>query len=123
MSDNPKPLSKELLRKFVAGELDEAQSEAILSRLAEDEAALELVDALWEEQEQETAVPKQPTLKPEQASQVHRRLMHQIHRADLATNVVKMGTQGFGSVAVSLLRPLLSSNKRERRHRRRGSKK
>lgn len=121
MINDPKPLSKELLRRFVAGELDDAENEAIMAQLAEDEASLELVDALWEEQPSQTAVFDLPDLEPERAQRVRRRLIHQIHRSDLAKNVVCMGTTGFGSVALSLLRPLLDTPTRERRNRRRRS--
>lgn len=119
MINDPKPLSKELLRRFVAGELDEAENEAVMAQLAEDETSLALVDALWEEQPSQTAVGQLPDLDPEQARQVRRRLIRQIHQSDLALNIVKMGTQGFGSVAASLLRPLLEAPNRERRNRRR----
>jgi hypothetical protein len=119
MRNEPKPLSKKLLRKFAAGELNDAENEAVLSRLAEDEASLEFVDALWHEQTSPTAVPQLPNLKPEKAQQMRQRLLRQLHRTDLSLNVVKMGTQGFGSVAVSLLRPLLDSKNRAHRNRRR----
>ena len=119
MINDAQPLTKELLRRFVAGELNEAENEAVLARLAEDEASLKFVDALWEEQPSQTAVGDLPDMNPEQTRRVRRRLIRQIHQADLALNVVKLGTQGFGSVAASLLRPLLSSANRERRNRRR----
>lgn len=119
MINDPKPLSKELLRRFVAGDLDEAENEAVMAQLAEDETSLALVDALWEEQPSQTAVGQLPDLDPEQARRVRRRLIRQIHQSDLALNIVKMGTQGFGSVAASLLRPLLEAPNRERRNRRR----
>lgn len=119
MTDNSKPLTQELLRKFVAGELKEAEAEQVMAQLAEDEASLQLVDALWHEQPSQTAVVELPKLEPERAQRVRRRLIHQIHRSDLAVNMVKMGTQGFGSVAMSLLRPLLDSKNRESRHKRR----
>lgn len=119
MINNRKPLSKELLRRFVAGELTEAENETVMAQLAEDEDSLELVDALWEEQPSQTAVVELPDLEPERAQRVRRRLIHQIHRSDLAKNIVKMGTTGFGGVAMSLLRPLLDTPKRERRNRRR----
>ena len=122
MSNDARPFSKALLRKFVAGELDEAQHEAVLAHLAEDDASLEIVDALWEEQASHTAVPKLPKLKPERASQIRRQLVHQIHRTTLTKNMIQMGTQGFSSVAGSLLRPLLSNNNHTRRHRRKGHK-
>lgn len=119
MINKIEPPSKERLRQFVAGELDEAENEAIMAYLAEDEASLEIVDALWEEQPSQTAVAELPDLEPERAQRVRRRLIHQIHRSDLAKNVVRMGTTGFGSVALSLLRPLLNTQNRERRNRRR----
>lgn len=119
MVDHSKPFSKEILRKFVAGLLDEADNEAIMNRLVEDEASLEIVATLWNEPDVETAVPQLPNLKPEKAQQIRHRLLRQIHRTDLSLNVVKMGTQGFGSVAVSLLRPLLDSKNRAHRNRRR----
>lgn len=119
MSNEPKPLTKELLRRFVAGELDEVENEAILVRLAEDEASLEFVDTLWQEQRSQTAVNDLPDLAPERAQRVRRQLIRQIHRSDLAANIVKMGTGGWSRVALSLLRPLLDTQNRERRHRRR----
>jgi hypothetical protein len=119
MISEPQPLSKELLRRFVAGELDEAENEAIMACLAEDEASLAVVDALWQEQPSQTAVFDLPDLEPERAQQLRRQLIQQIHRADLAVNIVKMGTTGFGSVALSLIRPLLNNKNRSRRNRRR----
>lgn len=117
-----KPLSQQLLRRFVAGELDAAEAEAVMAQLAEDEASLEMVDALWQEQPSQTAVVELPDLDPERAQQVRRRIIHQIHRSDLALNVAKMGVQGFGSVAVGLLRPLLDTKNRESRRNRRRRK-
>ena len=119
MINEPKSLPLEMLRRFVAGELELDENEQIMAHLVEDEASLEIVDALWQEQSLQTAVSQPPNLEPERAQRVQRRLIRQIHRADLATNVVKMGTHGFGSVAVSLLRPFLDTKKRERRHQRR----
>lgn len=123
MTNEPKPLSEELLRRFVAGELDDAQNEEIMARLAKDETSLEFVDALWQEQPSHPAAPSIPNLDSERAQRVRRRVIHQIHRADLAINVVKMGTQGFSSVAFSLLRPLLDRKNRGRRNRRRTERK
>ncbi len=120
MTHPTQPLTDELLKQFVAGELDEAQTEAVLTRLAEDEASLEKVDALWQKQAAATAVFTIPTLEPERAQRLRQRLLRQIHRSNLGANVIKLGTQGFGSVAVSLLRPLLNTPTREHRHRRRG---
>ncbi len=119
MSKDPKPLSRELLGKFVAGELEDAEAEQVLAQLAEDEASLQIVDELWQEQPSQTAVSHLPNLEPEHAKKVRRRLIQQIHRSDLAVNIVKMGTQGFGAVATSLLRPLLDTKNREGRHKRR----
>jgi hypothetical protein len=113
-----KPLSRKLLRSFVAGELDQTETEQIMAQLAEDEASLQIVDELWHDQPSQTAVIQLPNLEPERAQQVRRRIIRQIHRSDLAINVMKLGTQGFSNVAMSLLRPLLDSKNRERRHRR-----
>ncbi len=122
MINESTPLSPELLRRFVAGELDDAENEAIMARLAEDEASLELVDALWQEQPSQTAVHNLPDLEPDRAQQMRRQLIQQIHRADLAVSIVKMGTTGFGSVALSLLRPLLNNKNQNRKNRRRRRK-
>ncbi|MBK8903397.1 MAG: hypothetical protein IPM53_19600 [Anaerolineaceae bacterium] len=116
---HPQPLSDELLQQFVAGELDDAQTEAILTRLAEDEASLEKVDALWQEQSLVTAAFTIPPLEPERAQRLRHRLVRQIHRANLSVNIIKMGTCGFGRVAVSLLRPLLAPQNHKHRQRRR----
>lgn len=85
------------------------------------EASLQIVDDLWQEQPSQTAVSHLPNLEPERAKKVRRRLIQHIHRSDLAVNIVKMGTQGFGAVALSLLRPLLDTKNREGRHKRRGN--
>lgn len=119
MIEKTTPPSEELLRRFVAGELDDAENEAIMAHLAENEASLAFVDALWEGRPSQTAVAELPNLAPEQARRVRRRLIRQIHQADLAMNVVRLGTHGFGSVAASLLRPLLGTPGPARRHRRR----
>ena len=120
MMDEPKiTLSPELLHKFVAGELNKAENEQIMVGLSEDEASLELVDALWQKQASQTAVNRLPDLDPAQAKKMRRRLIHQIRRADLAVNVARLGTQGFGLVAMSLLLPLLATSNRERRNKRR----
>jgi hypothetical protein len=119
MINDPKPLSRKLLRKFVAGELENAEAEQVMAQLAEDDASLQIVDELWHEQPSQTAVTKLPDLEPEQARRVRRRLIKQIHRSDLAVNMVKMGTQGFGAVAASLLRPLLGNKNRGHRQKRR----
>ncbi len=119
MINEPKPLSEKLLRQFVAGELDDAENEAIMARLAEDEASLEIVDALWQAQPSQTAVSNLPDLEPARAQQMRRQIIKQIHQADLAINIVKMGTTGFGSVALSLLRPLINNKNQVRRSRRR----
>lgn len=113
------PLTQNLLRQFVAGTLDKATNEQIMAQLAEDEISLELVDALWQDQPSQTAVAQLPNLEPAQARKMRRRLIHQIRRADLAVNVARLGTQGFGLVAMSLLRPLLATPNRNRRNRRR----
>ena len=123
MINDPKPLSQELLRRFVAGELDDTQNETIMARLAEDEDSLAIVDALWQEQPSQTAVLQLPDIEPERAQQMRRQLVQQIHRADLAVNMVRMGTTGFGRVALSLLRPLISPQNQggKNRRRRRGN--
>lgn len=114
-----KPLSRKLLRRFVAGELDKTETEQIMAQLANDEASLEIVDEMWHDQPSQTAVVQLPDLEPERAQRVRRRIIHQIHRSDLAINVMKMGTEGFGNVALSLLRPLLDNKNRGSRSRRR----
>ena len=116
---HPRPLPDELLPQLVPGELNDAQPEAILTRLADDEASLEKVEALWQGQALATAVSPIPPLEPERAQRLRHHLVRQIHRTNLGASVIKLGTQGFGSVAVSLLRPLLATPKQ--RHRRSGS--
>lgn len=91
-----------------------------MARLAEDEASLDIVDALWQEQPSQTAVHNLPDLEPDRAQQMRRQLIKQIHRADLAVHIVKMGTTGFVSVALGLLRPLLNNKNQDRKNRKRG---
>lgn len=111
---HPLPLTDELLQQFVAGELDTAQTEEILTRLADDEASLEKVEALWREQASDSAVFI-PPLGPARARRLRRRLVRQIHQSEQSTS--NKLTKGWGSVAVSWLRPLLDTPKRAQRHR------
>ena len=112
-------ISRDLLRKFVAGELDETENDRVMTRLAEDDSSLEMMDALWDEQTLYAPDAALPHLDPEQAKRIRRRLLHHIHRANLTKNVLRLGTQGFGSVAMSLIRPLLSTKNQSRRNKRR----
>jgi hypothetical protein len=117
---DPMPLTDELLRQLVAGELDSVQTEEILTRLADDEASLEKVDAMWQAQAKRTAVCPIPPLEPERAKRLRQRLVRQIHQSEPSTSHNPAGTKGWGSVAASWLRPLLNTPKRAQRHRRKG---
>lgn len=73
-------LTKELLRKFAAGELDDRENERVMDQLATDEASLALLEAVWEEELRETAVSTLPDLEPAQARQLWQRILHQIRQ-------------------------------------------
>jgi hypothetical protein len=104
-----KPTREELLL-FVNGELDSEASEEILIVLAEDDESLEMVDQLWKENNvitlsDETTVDN---LDQAAADDLERKLTDKIHRSDLTSNVLRLGTQAAGMAYWALVRPLVN---------------
>ncbi len=101
--------SRDLLERYVSGQLSETESESITSHLAECEACLSLTDQLWTRQPIGEALLDNPDLDTDTASRLERKLVARIHRSNLGSAVTRLGTQGFLSVAFGLLRPFMAA--------------
>jgi hypothetical protein len=103
-------LTNEILDQFVAGKLNPEQTETVLALLAEDEASLERVDALWAQQPVAATLPQLPPQARTQQPITQQRVLRRIHQNDLTLNMLLMGTHGFAQVTASLLRPFVHPN-------------
>ena len=105
---------KELLDQFVAGTLPEAQIEAVLQILEQNEDALNYVDKLWSEQLDGDDFVPAAELPPEQQRRLERRFFNKLQRSELGGRAVRFGTAGFFSVVWAFLRPILSAGQNQR---------
>ncbi len=105
-------ISQERLEQFVTGLLSEAEAEDVMSHLAECEQCLSLTDTLWTSQPVGRTLSESVDLDVTTAERLERRLVSRIHRSNLSGAVVRLGTQGFMSVALGLLRPLIVTRRR-----------
>jgi hypothetical protein len=92
------------IRRFVALQLDEEENEGVLGHITSCDTCLSLVDAQWEEDSQGGG-----SARPEGQASVERRLFENIHRTDLAGQIVRLSTRGTLSVFVALLGPFLGT--------------
>jgi anti-sigma factor RsiW len=107
MIDKP---STEKLKRFVEGELDADETERMLTYLAQDDEALDVVDELWQEIsfasiDEDGQVPE---LDDATAQEVERLLFDRIHRTDLTGDVLRLSTQAASAVYWALLRPFVT---------------
>lgn len=107
-----------LLRRFIRGELDEEESNEVIEVLANHDQCIALLDQLWIQQPVGQALAATPDLDNEVAIRLENKLVRQIHRSNMARTVFKMGTQGFFSVALGLIRPLTQRNRLKPRRKR-----
>lgn len=96
-----------IIQKMVAGELDEQETEELLTIIEESDEHLETADALWTEHW--SLLNGDADLEPDRAKLLERRIKERIERSDLSGQIVRMGTQGFAQVALAFLRPLLTT--------------
>jgi anti-sigma factor RsiW len=101
------------LQEFISGRIDAAESEQILTHLEQCEHCLVRIDALWSQQPVASAMVELAELDAPTAQRLERQLVSKIHRSNLSATVLRLGTRGFFSVAVSLLRPFMRSRKSE----------
>ncbi|MCB0033438.1 MAG: hypothetical protein KDE51_05445 [Anaerolineales bacterium] len=94
-----------IIQKMVTGELDEQETEELLTIIDASDEHLETADALWTEHW--SLLNGDAELEPARAEQLEQRLKERIERSDLSGQIVRMGTQGFAQVALAFLRPLL----------------
>jgi hypothetical protein len=104
-----------LLQQFFAGELDEAESDEIIEILAANQTSLEIIDQL---SSQSNAQAQTPVLKNEVVQRLESNLMQRIHVSNMLGAVLKMGTRGFASVTMGLLRPFIHRHPKHARHKR-----
>lgn len=103
------------LPAFVAGRLNEQESQAILDHLAICDACLTAVDELWPALDQEMVPALGPDLPDDRAAALESRLVSRMHRSNLAARVLWFSTQGVAQVALAFLEPFLGSNQARRR--------
>ncbi|MCP5097547.1 MAG: hypothetical protein GY943_18530 [Chloroflexi bacterium] len=110
-----------LLQQFISGELSEAEADEVVEMLTSNEQKMDMLDQLWDAQPEEPSGGTRPDLDKETAKRLEYSLVQQIHRSKITGAVLKMGTRGFASVAMGLLRPFArrrpsqARNKRNRR--------
>jgi hypothetical protein len=107
----------ERLERFVAGESSEAESEEIMTHFAHCEECMSLADELWVREPMGTTVSEIAGLDGQTADRLQRELVKRLHRSNLSGAVFTLGTQGFFSVAMALLHPLMSNRPRNRNRR------
>ena len=98
----------DILSSFVAGQLGKSETNQVMTHLAECEECLVRVDDLWARQPTGAAIAV--GLDDRTAIRMERHLISRIHRSNLAETILSLGTEGFMSVAMTLLRPFLGSN-------------
>ena len=104
-------LSPELLKKFVAGQLTDAEMEEVLIHLSEDEESLNNIEDLWQSEPMAQAVSIASEIDPKSATRIKRKVIKRIHRSDLSGQVVQLGVRGFMDVTMAMLRPLLGGRR------------
>ena len=101
-----------LLRRFVRGEMDDADSTVVIEALTENEQGMALLASLWRQQPAGMPLIDVPDLDMDVAYRIQSRLEGQIQQAGLARALLKMGTNGFFSAALGLIRPFAHRNKK-----------
>ena len=133
----------ELLKRYVAGDvtlLEEKQVETILTMLVEGtlteldsdkvldiieghEDSMQQIDSIWMDQPVGIALANTPILELEASERIRTGVVKRIRMSNTMGATVRLATIGFGSVASSLIKPLVTKNKweprRQRRRRRR----
>lgn len=102
---NEDHLTSYQLQEFISGRIDATESEQILIHLEQCDRCLVQIDALWSRQPAASALAELVELDAQTARRLERQLVRKIHRSNLSATVLRLGTHGFLSVAVGLLRP------------------
>ncbi len=101
-------LNDETVTRLVDGRLNKREQEQVMAHLAECDACVEKVDALWAARPLAAAVSQTEELDPAIARRVERKVVKRIHRSDLTAEILRLLVQGFAGVAVALARPLMA---------------
>lgn len=113
---------KILLRRFVRGEMDDVESNRVMTIIGEHDHCIELLESIWMEEPIGQALASTPLPDIETSERLKEQIGRAIQRADAAGMAIKFGISGFGAVASSLLRPFIKQNqwknRRSRRNRR-----
>ena len=99
------------LEKFIQGRLSESENRTVLDYLAKNEAALDIVDQLWAQNqghllEEALTVPE---LENTDIQRVERQLIHRLRRSDLGGKALWLGTAGLMKTIMALMIPILNS--------------
>jgi anti-sigma factor RsiW len=108
-------IPRQQLEQFVKGQMNETESEQVMSHLGQCDHCLALTDELWNEQPVSRAMSEIVDLDDRTAERMQRKVTSQIHRSNLSGNMIRLGTQGFLSVALGLLRPLVGQQRNRTR--------
>ena len=99
-------ITNKTLDDFVAGKLSEADTEAVMAYLSENEEALAYVDDLWQ-RELVLATAVAPSLDVQTANRIERQLIRRIHQSNLVGMITRLGIVGFGEVVKAILIPII----------------
>ena len=114
MNNSSNHITRERLEHFVSGRLTDHESDQVMAHLAECDVCLSSTDELWASQPVGEAVSYIVDLDADTATRVERKLVRKIHRSNMTGSVVRLGTQGFLSVMLGLLRPLMGAPARRK---------
>jgi hypothetical protein len=100
-------LTSQELRELIAGRMETVESARLLAHIEQCDHCLAQADELWSQQPVAAVVADWVELDAPTAQRLERQLVRKIHRSNLSADMLRLGTQGFLSVAVSLLRPIV----------------
>lgn len=103
-----KHLDETQIARFVSGELNDAEMEAVLEHVVECDACMERADAAWQKQPVGAALRSAGHMDADKALQMEQKLLRRINRSNLGGAMVGFGVGGFSSVLLALVRPFLT---------------
>ncbi len=119
VNDLEKEQVRAILKKVVDGSLSEQESETVLDILGDNEDGFEILESIWLNQPLGQALASTPILDDDASERIRGGVVKRIRISNTMGAAVRLGTTGFGSVASSLLKPLIRKNKWESRRQRR----
>lgn len=103
------------LQAFVKGRLSETETEAVVAHLADCDVCLAAVDQLWAEQPLATHAPFVRDFDPTAVKALENRLLNRLHRSNLGSRTIWLGTAGLINTLLAIVRPFFSSSQASKR--------